>query len=91
MSEKRDKCSLTSLAPYLFDGRFVICFNGDMYLHMHNLFIKKDDGLTYSYDDIDKIYLITPVNLHMIAMGVNRWDKPWCYKNALYQSQEYPF
>ena len=73
------------------DGRFVVTFKGHMYLHINGMFISKDDGLRYEYENIGEIFVISPINYNMIAMGINRWNITWCYKNTVYQKQEFPF
>lgn len=81
-----NKCSYTSLAPYLFDGVFVIVHHtGEMYMHLDGNFIRRVDGLSYNYNEIPPIYLITHRNYHFIAMGVNRWDINWCFTHFRYK------
>lgn len=83
-----DKCSYISLAPYLLDGVFVITHNtGEMYMHINGKFIRRIDGLAYTYNDIPPIYIITKINYHFIAMGINRWNIEWCFRNRRYSKE----
>ena len=69
------------LAPYLLNGRFVITHKtAEMYFFINDKFLCRSDGLMYTRDQIPEIYIITKVNYHMIAYGMNRWSREWCFR-----------